>query len=252
MAEDLDDPIWASDLAPIDAPDATVEFVDVPQAIAQARRHRSEIAELNAQVAQEDLELELVRYGFKPRLDLVAGYTMRGMAGDLERTSPIGGLPTSIPASLTGGVGNSWRNLLDSKFPDAVVGVSFEMPLGRREARGRISAAEAERRRAGTSLAAMHERIATEVLNAATSLETAAGRIRAARAGLEAAETQLRAEQDRFAVGLSTNFFVLTRQNDLALAQLAEIAALTDYRKAQTELSRATGTLLRDRNIAIE
>jgi hypothetical protein len=34
-------------------------------------------------------------------------------------------------------------------------------------------------------------------------------------------------------------------------AQLAEIAALTDYRKAQTELSRAKGSLLEDRNIQI-
>jgi outer membrane protein len=89
------------------------------------------------------------------------------------------------------------------------------------------------------------------VKNAATALETAAGRIQAARAGLTAAETQLRAEQDRFGAGLSTNFFVLTRQNDLALAQLAEIAALTDYRQALTELGRATGTLLRDRSIEV-
>jgi outer membrane protein TolC len=44
---------------------------------------------------------------------------------------------------------------------------------------------------------------------------------------------------------------VLTRQNDLAAAQLAEIAALTDYRKAQTELARAKGSLLEDRNIQI-
>jgi outer membrane protein TolC len=76
--------------------------------------------------------------------------------------------------------------------------------------------------------------------------------MQAARAGLAAAETQLRAEHDRFAVGATTNFFVLTRQNDLALAQLAETAALTDYRKALTELSRATGTLLRDRGIEMK
>jgi len=100
-------------------------------------------------------------------------------------------------------------------------------------------------------MAGVQDRITAEVLNAVTALETAAGRIQAARAGLVAAQTQLRAEQDRFGAGLSTNFFVLTRQNDLAEAQLAEIAALTDYRKAQTELSRAKGSLLEDRNIRI-
>ena len=158
----------------------------------------------------------------------------------------------SIPQSLSGGVGDSWSNLFDRKFPDAKVGVAFELPLGRREARGQVGVAEADRRRTATALAEARARITAEVMNAVTALETAGGRIQAARAGLAAAETQLRAEQDRFEAGLSTNFFVLTRQNDLALAQLAEIAALTDYRKAQTELARASGSLLGDRNIQID
>ena len=51
---------------------------------------------------------------------------------------------------------------------------------------------------------------------------------------------------------MSTNFFVLTRQTDLALAQLAEISALADYRKAMTDFARATGTLLTDRGITLK
>jgi HAE1 family hydrophobic/amphiphilic exporter-1 len=254
MLDDLQDPIWIARLSPVDTPEATPRPVDVAGALADARRNRPEIAEITAQISQRELELTLARDGLKPRLDLVAGYTVRGMAGDLESTSfPFGGIPVSpLPASLSGGIGNSWSNLFDRKFPDGVVGVSFEMPIGRAEARARIAAAEADRRRVTTTLAGAHDRIAAEVLNAATSLETAAGRIQAARAGLAAAETQLRAEQDRFAAGLSTNFFVLTRQNDLALAQLAEIAALTDYRKAQTELARSSGSLLRERGIRLD
>jgi len=252
ILDDLGDPLWASALTPADSPDSAQLSVDVQQALADARSNRPEIAELVAQRSQQDLEVNLVRNDLKPRLDLVATYAVRGLAGD--RTGfgpPVSGIPISLPQSLSGGLGDSWGNLFDQKFPDLAVGVSFEMPIGRREAHAKIAAAEAERRKLSTTLAGTHERIAAEVLNAVTALETAAGRIQAARAGLAAAETQLRAEQDRFEAGLSTNFFVLTRQNDLALAQLAEIAAQTDYRKAQTELGRATGSLLRDRNIRI-
>ena len=131
------------------------------------------------------------------------------------------------------------------------VGISLEIPIGQRQARGQLGAATSGRLQAELALAKLEEEIAVEVRNAATAIETAAGRVQAARAGLVAAETQLRAEQDRFSVGATTNFFVLTRQDDLATAQLAEIAALTDYRKALTEFARATGTLLRDRNIHI-
>jgi outer membrane protein len=251
IIDSLDDPIWAEAIVPTDTPDTPMLPVDLPSALAAARRHRPEIAELIAAGSQQDLQVKLSRDQLKPRMDLVASYTIRGMAGELESTGLPFNIPVSLPASLSGGLGNSWSNLFDQKFPDLVVGVSFDVPIGRREARAQIAAAEADRRRIATTTAGVHERIATEVLNAATALETAAGRIQAARAGLTAAQTQLRAEQDRFAAGLSTNFFVLTRQNDLAAAQLAEIAALTDYRQAQTELSRATGSLLEDRNIRI-
>src|SRR5262245_19579453 len=253
IAGDLNDPIWGAVLTPTDAPDSAPLAVDLARALADAARNRPEINELAVETSQQDLEVVLARDSMMPRLDLVAGYTIRGLAGDRDITgNPFGSSPISIPRSLSGGFGDSWANLVDGKFPDATVGVVFELPLGNRDARGRIGRAEAERRRSGAKLAATHEKIATEVLNAVTALETAEKRIAAARAGLAAADTQLRAEQDRFSVGLSTNFFVLTRQNDLALAQLAEIAALTDYRKAETELGRATGTLLRERNIGIE
>ena len=107
------------------------------------------------------------------------------------------------------------------------------------------------RRQAGAELTRQRKAVRAQVLDAAATLEAAAGRIEAARAAREAAEVQLAAERDRFAVGLSTNFLVLTRQNELSSARLAEIAALTDYRTARTELGRATGSLLRERGIEI-
>ena len=61
----------------------------------------------------------------------------------------------------------------------------------------------------------------------------------------------LDAERERYAVGMSTNFLVLTRQNELARARLDEIASLYDYRNARTSVARATGTLLEDHGIDV-
>src|SRR5439155_13876853 len=122
----------------------------------------------------------------------------------------------------------------------------------RRAAKGDLGAAQAQQRAASLRLSQARDRVSVEVLNAATALETAASRVQASQAGLAAANTQLRAEQDRFGAGASTNFLVLTRQTDLALAQLAEISARADYRKALTDLARATGTLLTDRGITLK
>ena len=49
---------------------------------------------------------------------------------------------------------------------------------------------------------------------------------------------RLDAEQSRFDVGLSTNFFVVQAQRDLRDAQNAELRALLDYRRAQIEFER--------------
>jgi outer membrane protein TolC len=53
------------------------------------------------------------------------------------------------------------------------------------------------------------------------------------------AETRLSAEQSRFEVGLSTNFFVVQAQRDLATAQNSELRALLNYRRSLVEYGRA-------------
>ncbi|MQA30746.1 MAG: hypothetical protein GEU82_13070, partial [Luteitalea sp.] len=219
-----DDPLWSAALDPVDRPEIQPAAVDVNLALADAQRHRPELEALGAGVAAEELQVSLALDMLRPRLDLVGSYTTRGLAGSRNPdVLALGGAPTTLPEPLSGGAATSWAALLNNRFPDLSVGLSFELPLGRREARGQIGAAQAARRQATARLASLRDRIEIEVRDAVTAVETAAGRVDAARAGLRAAETQLRAEQDRFTAGVTTNFFVLTRQAELAVAQLAEV-----------------------------
>ena len=156
-----------------------------------------------------------------------------------------------MPDALDGGFGRSFGTIGEGRFPDASIGLSLTVPVFNRTAKGDVAIAKAQKSQAEILLAQQKQRVAVEVRNAVLTLDTAAQRIDAAKAGRAAAETQLRAEKERYDVGLSTNFFVLTRQNDLALAVLTETAALTDYRKALTDFARAAGTLLDERRIEI-
>ena len=253
ILDDLTDPWWSVELEPVDVPVPPIVRLDTARALADAGQYRPELAEARARVLSQDVRISLARDTIKPSVDLVASYVSRGLAG--ERNSGV--VPfvpgvSTMPESLDGGIGSSLNALGRNRFPDATVGVSVEIPLGRRYARGQLAAAEAERRQTVTALDQIRQRIAIDVHNALTALETATSRIQAAHAGLRAAETQLRAEQDRFGVGATTNFFVLTRQTELADAQLTEIDAQTAYRRAVTEFGRATGTLLRDRSVQVE
>ena len=75
--------------------------------------------------------------------------------------------------------------------------------------------------------------------------------IEAATASRELAEEQLQAEESKFEVGLSTNFFVLQSQRDLATAQDAELRAILDYQRARIEFERTQRASLGAAGIAL-
>ena len=70
--------------------------------------------------------------------------------------------------------------------------------------------------------------VATEVTNAALQVEATRERLQAAIAARELAQRRLEAEQSRFEVGLTTNFFVVQGQRDLRDAQNAELRSQLD------------------------
>ena len=253
MTDDPSDPIWSQTLTPADRVDVEVRAVDVQRALSEAVSRRPEVAALTADVSASEAQTALAKDALRPQVDIVASYAVRGLAGDRNpNVIAFGGIPLTFPDVLSGGLGTSYQTLFETRFQDASIGISVDVPLGRRGAKGDLGAAQAQQRAASLRLSQMRDRVAMDVLNAATALDTAAARIQSTRAGLEAANTQLRAEQDRFDAGASTNFLVLTRQNDLQQAQLAEISALADYRRALTDFARATGTLLTDRGITVK
>jgi outer membrane protein TolC len=254
LLNDESDPLWNQTLDPVDKPETPLVRLDLATALRVAEDKRPEIAEAKARVAQRNVEVDYTRDRLKPQLDLVAGWARRGLAGALNPNAPANGFlgaPVVVPDALEGSFGRSLGTITESRFPDEWIGLSLTVPIFNRSAKGDVAIAKAQKSQAEILLSQQRQRVAVEVRNAVLTLETAAQRIDAAKAGRSAAETQLAAEKERYNVGLSTNFFVLTRQNDLATAVLTEIAALTDYRKALTDYSRTAGTLLDERGIEI-
>jgi outer membrane protein TolC len=253
ILDEAEDPLWNSTVIPADPPETALSAADAASAIAVARVHRPELEDARFQFERTQVDLDAAKDRLLPQLDLVGAYARRGLAGDanpLAKGIPPG-TPVTVPADLVGGAGRSFGTIAENRFPDASIGIALTLPLGNRAARAEASIARGNVRRSMTALKQLREQIVVEVRNAVQALATSAQRIEAARLGRAAAEEQLRAERERYASGLSSSFLVLTRQNDLAMARMTQTAALTDGRKALTELARTQGTLLTERRIEI-
>jgi outer membrane protein TolC len=67
-------------------------------------------------------------------------------------------------------------------------------------------------------------------------VETNFKRVQSTQAARVLQERRLDAEQKRFNAGMSTNFLVTQSQRDLAVAEVAELRAIADYRKSVVQL----------------
>jgi HAE1 family hydrophobic/amphiphilic exporter-1 len=249
ILESAASPQWSTTLQLEDEPPPPLLPVDLAAALADAES-RPELADIEARQALQAIDLAAALDRLKPQLDLVGGYTARGLSGALsDDVRPFPGVPIDFPETLDGALWKSLENLARNRYPDFTAGVTLTIPIGQKAAHADVATAES----AGRQIAAARERvriqIAMEVRNAAAAVETAWQRIEAARASKAAAEVQLKAEEDRLAAGATTPFFVLTRQNELTAAEVAGTAAEAAYRRALTELARARGTLLRERAV---
>lgn len=249
-----DDPLWNQPIQPSDAPPSGSATPAPDEALRLAFSSRPELRETASRLERQAVEIDAARDRLRPQLDLVASYTLRGLAGaasDRLRL-PFPGSAPPLDDRLGGNLLDAWGNLVLHRFPDATLGVVLSLPVGQRSARADLAAAEAGRRQVEALDAQLRQRIGIEVRTALAALETARQRVAAAEAQRRAAETQLQAERDRYDAGAGTLFLVLTRQNDLTLARLTEAAARADHARALTTYARAVGTLLADRGVQLE
>jgi HAE1 family hydrophobic/amphiphilic exporter-1 len=236
----LDDPtsdIWNMRIEPTDSIDVTNEPIDLQSAISIAMDRRPEIKQLETQGELNDLDLQLYKNQAKPQVDLTASFAGNGLAGTAKPFTPLPGIPpVAADTTFNGGYGTALGNLFD--YRTYSVGVTISFPFRNRTAKANIARTEVTAHQLDTQKRQMIQQIISDVRNAVQNVEAAHMRVDVAHAGVIAAQEQLKGEEEKFAAGLSTNFFVLQRQTDLATAQGNELKAKTDYYKARSVLQQ--------------
>jgi HAE1 family hydrophobic/amphiphilic exporter-1 len=153
---------------------------------------------------------------------------------------------------LIGGYGAALSNVFGGRYQSVQVGLSFDLTLRNRTAEANLSQSLIAERRLKLERARVEQAIEAQVRGALQALETARQRIRAAEASRKAAKEKLASEIRLFQTGESTNFLVLTRQNEYADSSLRAVSAHLGFNKAIARLEQALGTTLRSHNVRLK
>lgn len=236
LVSGTDDPLWTASLNPTDRPSFTAEPLDVQSAVKRALENRTDLQQARQQLQSNDISIRALSDQRLPALDLNASYGASGIGGPQFVRQGLGGTVQQI---IPSGYADALSTLGRFTAPQWNLSVNFSYPIGASVADANLARARVQKQQATAQQRQLELQVATEVTNAALIVDSSLTRYQAATVSKGLAEKRLDAETSKFEVGMSTNFFVVQAQRDLADAQNTELRALLDYRKALVDFQRA-------------
>jgi outer membrane protein len=234
-----DDPMWRQTIRPVDLPSIEPAPTDIEGAVRRALSERTDIINARKGLDSNDINIKYFKDLSMPALDFNASYGAQGLGGpELVRSG--GGIDSSLTGQIIpGGYGDALGILRNLDYPNWNFNVTLSYPLFGSQATAQHARARLQRNQNMTRIRALEVQVAAEVANALLTVQSNLKRVEAATAAREFAQKRLEAEQSRFEVGMTTNFFVVQAQRDLRDAANTELRALADYRKSLVNFERA-------------
>jgi len=229
-----DDPLWASSLNPVDRPPTTPEPINLEAAVARAIGQRTDLQQSKNNLKISDINLQNQVDATRPTLNLTASYGLSGLGGPIFQraiTDPVTGIgspATTIPS----GYPDALRNILGFDAPIWTVGLNFAYPLGRSAQEATVARSKLSLRQTEANLKALELQIATDVTNAALTVQSSLESVQASGVARELGEKRLEAAMSKLEVGMATNYELVQAQRDFADARNNELRAILNYRKA--------------------
>ncbi len=238
LVSGTDDPLWRQTIRPVDLPQLSPAPTDVEGAVRTALAQRTDLLNLRKNIESNDINIRYFKNQSMPALDATASYGAQGLGGpELVRSGS--GLDAPVGSIRPGGYFDALGLLRGLDYPNWNFAVTLSYPVFASQATAQHARARLQRNQNLTRIRALEVQVAAEVANAALTVQSNLKRVEAATAARELAQKRLEAEQSKFDVGMTTNFFVVQAQRDLRDAANTELRALADYRKSLVNFERA-------------
>jgi outer membrane protein TolC len=238
LVSGTDDPLWRQTIRPVDLPQLSPAPTDVEGAVRSALAQRTDLINLRKNIESNDVNIRYFKNQSQPALDLTTSYGAQGLGGP-ELVRQGSGLDAPVGSIRPGGYTDALGLLRGLDYPNWNFAVTLSYPVLASQATAQHARARLQRNQNLTRIRALEVQVAAEVANAALTVQSNLKRVEAATAARELAQKRLEAEQSKFDVGMTTNFFVVQAQRDLRDAANTELRALADYRKSLVNFERS-------------
>ena len=246
-----DDPNWTGTLDASDRPAFVPEPIDVEAAVKRALSLRTDLEIARKNIQNNATTLKYLRDQTLPDMDLQVNYGVQGVGGPYLQRCNSGLIGCQVETIIPGGINDSLSSLFGMNYPRWTAQLNVSYPIGLSSQDAAVARARVQLSQVESQLKQVQLQIATEVTNAAISVRNNAEAVQAAQASRELAQRRLEAEQSKFDVGMSTNYFVVQAQRDLNDSRNSELRAILNYTKALVELERLQQTTLQNQNITV-
>ena len=238
-------------IVPADKPAFKAFQITYDEALQKAMARRPDLEASKYSIDTRRINFTVAKNQLLPQLDLKLSKTSPWVSGDrllYLNNDPFTGV---IVGTIPGSMGQAFRDAFKFLYDNWSVGVVLTIPFGDVVGRANYAYAKLDLEQSQARLKNQEQQISLEVSDAVLTLDTAAKSVQAYGIARELAEKQLEAEMKKLSVGMSTNYFVLTYQDQLSTARSLELKALVDYNIAQARIAQVTGSTLETRNITL-
>lgn len=245
------DDVEPSGILPQDQPTFEKWKISLQGAIQTALINRPDIGINRKTVETKELSLSVAKNQLLPGLDLQFSYWSPGISGDrliYQDDNPFLGIVVGKEERGASGAFGDAFSFINNNWS---VGLTLTIPISNFLTKANYVAARMELEQSLLQLKDIEKQIVLEVRDAVRDIESLAKRHEALQAARRYAEMRLEAEEKKLSVGLSTNYFVLQYQEELANTKSQEIRSLIDYNLALARFDKVLGTSLETKNIKI-
>jgi outer membrane protein len=239
----IEDPEWLDkNILPKDKPETTLVDTDMNKSISRALDKNYDMKQSKLALENNDIMIKYNKNGMLPSLDLNQSLTLNGLTGKASNwefeNSPF-----------AGSYQDSYSNLSDGDYYTYNANLTLKFPLFNRDARSSLAKSNIDKRKTIIGMKKQENDIILTVHNMIRAIETNKKRIDVTKKARDYAQKKLDVEIEKYKLGLSTNFTLLSYQSDLADAISSEVKARVDYQLSVANLKNIEGALLDDYEI---